>query len=89
MNKFFVYLLQCSDNTLYCGYTTDLKKRIQTHNNKNGAKYTRSRTPVKLVYFEEFSNKSDALKRECSIKKLSKLQKNKLIEKQNLIELND
>ena len=51
----YVYILECSDNTLYTGWTTDLKKRISAHNSGKGAKYTKSRLPVKLVYFESFS----------------------------------
>lgn len=78
--KYYVYLLKCNDNSLYCGYTVDLQNRVSAHNNKTGAKYTRSRTPVELVYYEIFSNKSDALKRECSIKKLTRDKKLLLIE---------
>ncbi|WP_455258853.1 GIY-YIG nuclease family protein [Peptoniphilus asaccharolyticus] len=78
--KYYVYLLKCNDNSLYCGYTVDLQNRVSAHNNKTGAKYTRSRTPVELVYYETFSNKSDALKRECSIKKLTRDKKLLLIE---------
>lgn len=74
----YVYILKCSDDTLYTGYTNDLEKRIKTHNAKKGAKYTRGRTPVKLLYFEEFEDKSSALKREIAIKKLSREKKLKL-----------
>lgn len=76
---FKVYILKCADDTLYCGMTNDLEKRIKTHNEKNGAKYTRGRTPVKLVYFETGYTMSEALKRESAIKKLSKAKKLKLI----------
>ncbi len=76
---YYVYLLQCRDNTLYCGYTNDIEKRLHTHSSGNGAKYTRSRLPVRLVYSESFSEKSDALKREAAIKKLSRKQKLALI----------
>lgn len=81
MEKFFVYLLRCNDGTLYTGYTTDLEARIRTHNGegKGGAKYTRSRRPVTLAYFEEYEDKSTALRRECEIKKLSKAEKEALI----------
>ncbi|EFI42216.1 GIY-YIG nuclease family protein [Peptoniphilus sp. oral taxon 386] len=79
--NYFVYILECSDKTLYTGYTVDLSKRILLHNSKLGAKYTRGRTPVTLKYFEKFNNKSDALKREIEIKKLSKIQKLNLIKK--------
>lgn len=81
MEKHFVYILLCADGTLYTGWTTDLENRIKAHNNGNGAKYTRSRTPVKLMHFEQYETKSEALKRECAIKKLSKSEKLKLIEK--------
>lgn len=77
----YVYILLCKDNTLYTGWTNSLEKRIKTHNNGKGAKYTRGRLPVELVYFEEFLTKSEALKRECEIKKMTREQKNKLIQK--------
>lgn len=71
-NHWFVYILRCADNTLYTGITTDLTRRIQEHNNgKAGARYTRSRRPVTLVYSESATNRSDASKREHAIKKLS------------------
>ncbi len=75
----YVYILKCADGSLYTGWTTDLEKRIAVHNSGNGAKYTKSRLPVELIYYEEFENKSDALKRECAIKKLSRTEKLKLI----------
>jgi putative endonuclease len=64
------YLLQCSDQTLYCGITNDLEKRLAAHNAGEGAKYTRGRTPVKLKYSEPCADKSTALKREMAIKQL-------------------
>lgn len=82
MSKFWVYILACSDGTLYTGYTTNLDKRIIKHNLKQGAKYTRSRLPVKLVYFEECLDKSQALKREAQIKKLTRSQKLGLLQEQ-------
>jgi putative endonuclease len=66
----FCYLLQCADGTLYCGITNDLDKRIGVHNAGEGAKYTRGRTPVKLVYQESCAGKSVALKREMQINRL-------------------
>lgn len=78
---YYVYILKCKDNTLYTGYTVDLDKRIQNHNKGIGAKYTRGRIPVELVYYETYNNKSEALKREYSIKQLSKDKKLKLINK--------
>lgn len=76
----YVYILRCSDNTLYTGWTNNLDKRLKTHNSGKGAKYTRARLPVEIVYFEEFDNKKDAMKRECEIKKLSRKEKLNLIE---------
>lgn len=78
-NIFYVYLLECKDGSLYCGYTNDVKKRLIAHNTGKGAKYTKSRLPVKLVYQEEFNTKSEALKREAAIKKLKRYQKIALI----------
>jgi putative endonuclease len=84
MNHYYVYILECSDKTLYAGWTHDIDNRIREHNNgKNGAKYTRSRRPVKLVYIESCSSLSDALIRESRIKKLSRVQKKQLIENCN------
>lgn len=81
----YIYIVECCDGTLYTGYTNDLEKRINTHNEKKGAKYTRGRTPVFLKYFEEFDNKVDAMKRESQIKNMKKVNKIKLINKeQNL-----
>lgn len=77
----YIYIVECRDKTLYTGYTRDLEKRIKTHNEKKGAKYTRGRTPVVLKYYEEFDNKSDALKRESQIKKLKRAKKEILINK--------
>ena len=75
----YVYILKCSDNTLYKGWTTSLEKRIKAHNSGKGAKYTRARLPVEIVYFEEFEDKKDAMKREYAIKQLSRQEKLKLI----------
>ena len=71
----YIYIVECRDKTLYTGYTVDLVKRIKTHNEKKGAKYTRGRTPVVLKYYEEFDNKVDAMKREAQIKKLRRVKK--------------
>ena len=75
----FVYIVKCSDGTLYTGWTNDIEARMKAHNSKIGAKYTKSRTPVELVYTEEFETKIQAMKREYAIKKLTKAQKLKLI----------
>ncbi|NLP30172.1 MAG: GIY-YIG nuclease family protein [Clostridiales bacterium] len=78
----YVYILQCNDGSLYTGWTTDLDRRIEEHNSGKGSKYTRGRLPVKLVHYEVFDNKSEAMKREYKIKKLSHLDKVKLIRHQ-------
>ncbi|MBE5856457.1 MAG: GIY-YIG nuclease family protein [Lachnospiraceae bacterium] len=79
-DKWFVYILECADGTLYTGSTNDLEKRVETHNSGNGAKYTKARLPVKLVFHEEFEDKKEAMKREWFIKhKLSRKQKMELI----------
>jgi putative endonuclease len=80
----FVYIIRCADNTLYTGYATDLEKRMIEHNGEDapksrGAKYTRGRRPVKLVHQEKFSSRSEAMKRECEIKSLSRPEKLALI----------
>lgn len=75
----YVYILKCSDNTLYTGWTNNLSKRLQTHSEGKGAKYTKARLPVELVYFEEYEDKISAQKREYVIKQLSKKQKLELI----------
>ncbi|MBQ6819877.1 MAG: GIY-YIG nuclease family protein [Clostridium sp.] len=76
----YVYILKCSDNTFYTGWTTSLERRLKAHNSGKGAKYTKARLPVQIVYFEEFDNKIDAMKREYAIKKLSRKEKLKLID---------
>lgn len=76
----FVYILECKDRSLYTGITTDVERRVREHNaGKLGARYTRTRRPVQLVYFEELDNRSNASKREWEIKKLNRQQKNSLI----------
>jgi len=78
--EYFVYILKCSDGTLYTGYTNDLKKRVLAHNTlKTGARYTKARRPVELVYSKKFKTKSESLKREAVIKKLSRENKLKLV----------
>lgn len=79
----YVYILRCEDNTLYTGWTNNLEKRIEAHSSGKGAKYTRARLPVKLVYFEEFDEKKSAMKREYEIKQLSREKKLKLIKDGN------
>lgn len=79
MEKNYTYIVRCADDTLYTGWTNNLEKRIAMHNEKKGAKYTKSRTPVELVYFECFETKEEAMSREFHIKKLSRKEKLDLI----------
>lgn len=80
MNKYFVYILKCADESLYTGIATDIQRRLDEHNNSDkGAKYTRARRPVNLLYSEEFPNRSEAQKREYFLKQLTKSQKIDLI----------
>lgn len=81
---YFVYMLRCGDDTLYTGSTDDVARRLAVHQSGKGAKYTRSRHPLTLVYREECPDKSAALKREAAIKKLSRKQKWELIQKNPL-----
>ena len=78
--KNFTYIVECSDGTLYTGWTNHLTKRVADHNAGRGAKYTKAHLPVELVYYEIFETKEEAMKRECAIKKLSRPQKERLIE---------
>lgn len=73
-------MLSCADGSLYTGWTNDLAKRLDNHQAGKGAKYTRSRLPVTLAYYETYETESEARKRECAIKKLSRQQKEKLIQ---------
>lgn len=75
----YTYILKCADGTLYTGWTNDIEKRIKDHNAGRGAKYTRSRTPVELVYFEIFETKQEAMKREYAIKHMGRTKKEALI----------
>ena len=78
----YPYLLECADHTLYCGWTNDLEKRVKAHNSGCGAKYTKARRPVVLVYFEEFQSKEEAMRRDAAIKKLTRREKMRLVEGQ-------
>ena len=77
--KYYVYLIRCADNSLYCGMATNIQKRVEQHNAGKGSKYVRSRGPAVLVYTEEHGDISSALKREADIKKWSKLKKEELV----------
>ena len=80
MDMNYTYMVRCADNTLYCGWTNQLDKRIQAHNQGKGAKYTRGRRPVTLVYYEVFQTKEEAMSREFAMKRLSRAEKEQLIQ---------
>lgn len=86
MSSHFIYILKCADGTLYTGYTTDVKKRVAEHNGdtvsdrSSGARYTRSRRPVKLMYTESYATRSEAMQREYAIKQLNRTEKMKLLD---------
>ena len=73
--KHYVYILRCSDGTFYTGWTTDPERRTEVHNSGKGAKYTRARRPVELIYYEEFDDKIEAQRREWAIKQLTRAEK--------------
>ena len=75
----YVYIVKCSDNTFYTGWTNNLEKRIEAHSNGTGAQYTKGRGPVELVYVEEFKDKKEAMRREYAIKQYSRRKKEILI----------
>ena len=75
----YTYILECSDGSFYCGWTNDLAHRLETHNAGHGAKYTRSRRPVKLVYYESFPTREQAMSREWHIKRMTRSEKERLI----------
>ncbi len=76
--KCYTYMVRCADDSLYTGWTVDLEKRVSAHNSGHGAKYTKSRRPVVLVYYEVFENRQDAMRREYAIKQLTKKEKEQL-----------
>ena len=78
--QYCVYILECADGSFYTGYTVDLEKRLSAHRAGKGAKYTKGRQPLTVIYEESFADKSEALRREYAIKQLSKLQKKSLVE---------
>ncbi len=82
----YTYILRCKDGTLYTGWTNHLEKRLKDHNEGKGAKYTKSRTPVTLVYHEIFETKEEAMRREYAIKQMTRSEKEKLIHKNNPME---
>jgi putative endonuclease len=84
MASWFVYIVRCADDTLYTGITTDVNRRVSEHNGKKAARYTRSRQPVKICYIEATRTRSDALKREAAIKKLSRAKKDPYTDKEEI-----
>ena len=76
----YTYMVECGDGSLYTGYTTDVNRRTKEHNTGKGAKYTRSRLPVKLVYYETYETKTLAMRREYELKQLTREEKFKLVE---------
>ena len=76
----YTYIVRCSDGTLYTGWTTDVERRVRKHNSGKGAKYTRSRLPVTLVYYETYPTRQEAMRREAQFKQMTHLQKQKLAE---------
>ena len=80
----YTYLVECADKTLYCGWTNDLEKRVKAHNAGNGARYTKTRRPVALVYYEDLQTKEEAMRREAAIKKLTRKQKELLIKERDI-----
>jgi putative endonuclease len=79
MDKHYVYILECKDGTYYTGYTNNIEKRMKAHQEGKGAKYTRGRTPIRLVFEKAFESKSEAMKEEYKIKNLSRTEKEGLI----------
>ena len=75
----YTYIVECSDGSLYTGWTNDLEKRIEAHNDGKGAKYTKSRRPVVLAYYEEFQTREEAMRREWEIKQMSRQKKMRMI----------
>ena len=75
-----MYILECADGTYYTGYTTDLERRVSVHNKGKGAKYTRGRLPVAIVFSEAYATKSEALRREAEIKRMTRWEKRELVE---------
>lgn len=81
----YVYILRCNDDSLYTGWTNNLEKRIRAHSDGKGAKYTKAKLPIELVYFEEFEDKIEAMKREYAIKQLKRKDKLDLIKNSKYI----
>ena len=78
-HKAYMYVVECSDGSYYTGYTTDVKKRLAVHNSGKGAKYTRARLPVKLIYVEGFASKEEAMSAEALLKRKKRPQKERFL----------
>lgn len=76
----YTYMVKCSDGTFYTGWTTNVEKRVKAHNTGKGAKYTKTRRPVELIYFQQFETKEEAMSREYAIKQLTRKQKEQLLD---------
>ena len=85
MSDNYTYILKCADGSLYCGWTNNLEKRLSAHNAGTASKYTRTRRPVELAYFEQFETKQEAMSREYHIKRLTREEKLKLIKDKTFI----
>ena len=81
MSDHYVYVLECADGTFYTGYTTDVERRVREHDDGEGARYTRGRTPVELVHSEAYDSRSAAMSREYELKQLSRAEKERLVER--------
>jgi putative endonuclease len=82
--SYYFYVLQCRDGSFYAGYTTDIERRVEKHNRGKGAKYTNSRKPVTLIFYQELPSKSEALKAEAQFKKLGRAQKKEFLKKERV-----
>jgi len=78
-NNYYFYVLECADGSFYGGYAADVQKRLAVHNSGKGAKYTRNRLPVKLIYYERYGTKSEAMRAEYKFKKLTRKEKEKFL----------
>ncbi len=79
----YTYILKCADGSFYCGWTNDLEKRLKAHNSGSGSKYTRTRCPVELLYYESYETKHEAMSREFHIKRMTRQEKEALISRED------
>lgn len=84
-NNYYFYVLECNDGSFYGGYTVDIDRRLSQHNEGTGAKYTRARRPVKLIYSERFPTKREAMKKEAEFKKLTRRKKEQFLQKAGVL----